>query len=160
MASDMFLKIDGIKGESQDKAHKGEIDVLQWSFGASNSGTFHSGSGGGSGKATVRDFVFKKQVDAASPELLKHILTGRHFTEAKLVVRKTGDTPLEYLTLVMKKVLVAMVDIESDPKTGILNEIIILNFAGLQYAYTSQNAKGGKEDFYSFGYDIAGNTIV
>lgn len=35
MAVDMFLKIDGIKGESQDKKHKDEIDLSSWSWGAS-----------------------------------------------------------------------------------------------------------------------------
>ena len=33
MAVDMFLKIDGIKGESKDSKHKDEIDVLAWSWG-------------------------------------------------------------------------------------------------------------------------------
>ena len=49
MAVDMFLKIAGeIAGEAQDSAHKGEIDVLAWSWGLSNSGSFHVGGGGGS----------------------------------------------------------------------------------------------------------------
>ena len=34
MATDYFLKIDGIKGESKDAKHKGEIDMLAWSAGA------------------------------------------------------------------------------------------------------------------------------
>ena len=33
MAVDMFMKIDDIKGESVDKTHKDEIDVLAWSWG-------------------------------------------------------------------------------------------------------------------------------
>ena len=32
-AVDMFLKIGDIKGESTDDKHKGEIDVLAWSWG-------------------------------------------------------------------------------------------------------------------------------
>ena len=38
MAVDMFLKLDGIKGESLDATHKDEIDVLAWSWGLSQSG--------------------------------------------------------------------------------------------------------------------------
>jgi hypothetical protein len=30
-AVDMYLKIEGVSGESVDPAHKGEIDVLSWS---------------------------------------------------------------------------------------------------------------------------------
>ena len=34
-AFDYFLKLDGIPGESTDAKHKGEIDVLSWSWGES-----------------------------------------------------------------------------------------------------------------------------
>ncbi|MCK9688689.1 type VI secretion system tube protein Hcp, partial [Scleromatobacter humisilvae] len=35
MAMDMFIKIGSLKGESVDKTHAGEIDVLAWSWGMS-----------------------------------------------------------------------------------------------------------------------------
>lgn len=34
MAVDMFLKMPPLKGESRDKKHGEEIDVLAWSWGA------------------------------------------------------------------------------------------------------------------------------
>jgi type VI secretion system secreted protein Hcp len=55
MAVDMFLKVDGIEGESQDEKHAKEIDVLSWSWGMSQSGTSHMGGGGGGGKVAVQD---------------------------------------------------------------------------------------------------------
>lgn len=30
MAQDIFIKINGIEGESLDAAHRGEIEVLSW----------------------------------------------------------------------------------------------------------------------------------
>ena len=45
MAVDMFLKLDGVNGESKDKTHKLDIDVLAWSWGMSNSGSAHQGRG-------------------------------------------------------------------------------------------------------------------
>ncbi|MDN3722726.1 type VI secretion system tube protein Hcp [Roseibium salinum] len=45
------MELEGIKGEAQDKSHKDKIDVLSWSWGASQSGTTHMGGGSGSGKA-------------------------------------------------------------------------------------------------------------
>ena len=38
-AFDMFIKIGDIKGESADKDHKDEIDVLAWSWGLSTTAT-------------------------------------------------------------------------------------------------------------------------
>ena len=43
MAVDIFIKIGDIKGESMDKAHKDEIDVLNWSWGMAQSGNMHVG---------------------------------------------------------------------------------------------------------------------
>lgn len=55
MAQDIFLKINGIDGESQDSSHKNEIEVLAWDWSIEQQSTMHAGSGGGAGKATVSD---------------------------------------------------------------------------------------------------------
>ena len=68
-AVDYFLKIDGIKGESQDKNHKDEIDVTSFSWGMAQQGTASKGGGMGAGKIAVTDMKIVKEVDAASPKL-------------------------------------------------------------------------------------------
>ncbi|MEP6506288.1 MAG: type VI secretion system tube protein Hcp, partial [Betaproteobacteria bacterium] len=70
MAMDMFIKIGDLKGESVDKKHAGEIDVLAWSWGISNSGSAHVGGGAGAGKANVQDLSFTKYIDKSSPDLM------------------------------------------------------------------------------------------
>ena len=109
MAVDMFMKIDSLKGESNDKTHKGEIDVLAWSWGGSNSGSAHVGGGAGSGKANVQDLSFTKYIDKSTPDLLLSCFNGKHWDSATLVVRKAGETPLEYLKITMNEVIVANV---------------------------------------------------
>ena len=69
MAVDMFLKLGDIKGESKDSVHKETIDVLAWSWGASNSGSAQIGGGAGVGKVNVQDLSFTKFVDKASPDI-------------------------------------------------------------------------------------------
>ena len=66
MAMDTFLKIDDLVGESQDKQHAGEIEVLAWSFGESNSSPPHAGGGGGAGKVSVQDLSITKNTDKSS----------------------------------------------------------------------------------------------
>src|SRR5215469_13888573 len=112
MAVDMFLELpEPIKGETIDKEYKSKnaIDILAWSFGMSNSGTFHQGSGGGAGKANVQDISVTKYVDKASAELMNACLTGAHLKEATLTVRKAGGKPLEYIKVTMTEVLVTSV---------------------------------------------------
>jgi hypothetical protein len=53
-----------VGGESQDKAHFGDMDVLAWSWGASQSGSLHMG--GGAGKANVQDLTITKYVESAT----------------------------------------------------------------------------------------------
>jgi type VI secretion system secreted protein Hcp len=54
MAFDIFLKIDGIKGESSDAQHREEIELASFSWGASQQGTTSSGGGAGAGKTTFK----------------------------------------------------------------------------------------------------------
>lgn len=67
MAVDMFIKIGDVKGESQDKNHKEEIDVLSWSWAMAQSGNMHVGGGGGAGKVNIHDLTLTKWVDKSSP---------------------------------------------------------------------------------------------
>jgi type VI secretion system secreted protein Hcp len=157
MAVDMFLKIDKIPGESQDKLRKDQIDVLAWSWGMSNSGSFHMGSGGGSGKANFQDISLTKYVDQSSPILMLYCANGDHFPEAQLVVRKAGKDPLEYITIDMKKVMVSSVSTGGSGGEDRLTENISLNFAKVKVSYKRQTSDGSEAAENLFVWDIAGN---
>ena len=53
MAVDLFLKINGVKGDSNDKAHFEDIDFLTWSLRVKNNGSAHSGGGAGSDNSSL-----------------------------------------------------------------------------------------------------------
>src|ERR1017187_404415 len=160
MATDMYLKITGIKGESTDSTHKDDIDVLSWSWNATNSGSFHQGPGGGAGKASISDMNVVKNVDASSTELLKACMTGKHIDEAKLFIRKSGEKPLEYMVITLTKVLVTGVANGGEQKADRLTETIGLNFAQMKVDYDTQSDKGGKGSHFSMGYDVSKNAVV
>jgi type VI secretion system secreted protein Hcp len=159
MAVDMFIKIGSLEGESKDKTHAKEIDVLAWSWGVSNSGSAHMGTGAGAGKASVQDLSFTKYIDASSNALLMACATGEHFDAATLVVRKAGGTPLEYLTITLNEVLVTSVSTGGSGGEDRLTENITLNFAKFKYSYQPQDDKGAKlGGTKDATYDIAANT--
>ena len=81
MPVDMFLKLDPIKGESLDSKHKDQIDIQSYSFGASQGGGWHSGTGGGKGKVDIQDMHFTHYVDAASSGLFQ--ATTQAYTSTK-----------------------------------------------------------------------------
>ena len=160
MATDMYLKLSSIKGEATDSTHKDEIDVISWSWNASNSGSFHMGPGGGAGKATISDLNVVKYVDASSTELLKCCMTGKHLDEAKLFVRKAGEKPLEYMVITLTKVLITGVQASGSSSADRLQETLALNFAQMKVEYDTQTDKGGKGSHFSMGYDVSKNAVT
>jgi type VI secretion system secreted protein Hcp len=158
MAVDMFLKINGVEGESRDKKHGKEIDVLAWSWGVSNSGSAHEGSGAGAGKVSVQDVSITKYVDSSSPKLLLNCCQGTHYTDALLTIRKAGgDAPVEYFKIKMQQVLITSVSTGGTDDTERLTESVGLNFAKVSVEYTPQDAKGAPGTMIPFGWDIAQN---
>ncbi|MBA3312916.1 MAG: type VI secretion system tube protein Hcp [Planctomycetota bacterium] len=161
MAVDMFIKIDGIDGESKDSKHEGEIDVLAWSWGVSQSGTMHGAGGGGAGKANYQDLSFTMWKEKAAAALLFHCASGKHIKEATLVVRKAGEDPLEYLKIKMSDILVSSVSAGGSGGEDRLTMNVSLNFAKIEYEYQEQNAKGKAEGGpKKFGWDIKKNEKV
>ena len=161
MAVDMFLKLDGIKGEATDgknnPSHNDEIRVLAWSWGMSNSGSAHLGSGAGSGKVNVQDLSFTKYIDLASPELMLSCCSGTHIKKAQLTVRKaSGGSPLEYVIIKLEEILVASVSTGGSGGEDLLTENVTLNFAKVDVEYTQQvGDKAGAKKM--MGWDIPAN---
>ena len=145
MAVDMFLKIEGVDGESTDSSHKGEIDILAWSWGLSQSGTTHMGGGGGAGKVNVQDISVTKWVDKASPNLMKYCCNGKHFKEALLTVRKAGEKPLEYIKIKLNDLIISSVSTGGSGGEDRLTENVTLNFGKVGFEYQPQKADGSKD---------------
>ena len=158
MAVDMFIKIGDIKGESQDDKHKDEIDVLAWSWGMSQSGTMHMGGGGGGGKVAVQDISCTKYVDKSSPVLMMMCSNGKQYPEATLTVRKAGETPLEYIIIKMKDVIITSLSTGGSGGEDRLTENISLNFSSVNVDYQAQKPDGSKDGgAIKYGWDIAAN---
>jgi type VI secretion system secreted protein Hcp len=157
MAVDMFLELKDIAGESQDKKYKDKIDVLAWSWGMSQSGTTHMGSGGGSGKASFQDLSLTKYVDASTPTLMQKLAKGEHITEGTLIVRKAGGKALEYIKLKIEEIIVTSVTTGGSGGEDRLTENITLNFQKFEFYYTPQKADGTGGTEKEFKYDIASN---
>lgn len=101
---DIFLKIEGIPGDSPDVDHKGEIEVESFSWGASNAGSLTR-----PGKTTAEDFHFLTPVSKASPLLLAAAASGKHISKAELFIRKAGDTPTDYLKIKLEDILISSI---------------------------------------------------
>jgi type VI secretion system secreted protein Hcp len=55
--------------------------VSAYSWGATNSVSAHSGTGGGAGKVSVQDLSVTKETDAMTPSLVRAVATGEHLQQ-------------------------------------------------------------------------------
>jgi type VI secretion system secreted protein Hcp len=157
MASDIFVKIGDIKGESLDSKHKDEVEVLSWSWGVQQTGTMAHGGGGGEGKASFNDFNFTHHVDKASPVLLKACATGEHIKEATITVRKAGKGQQEFLIIKMNDVLITSVNPSGSGDSAATAESVALQCSKVDLEYKPQKADGSLDAGIHFKYDIKGN---
>ena len=157
MAVDTFLKLGDIKGESKDAKHAGEIDVLSWSFGVSQTGTMGTGGGGGAGKANFSDVNIMHAVDKASPVLMTKCAVGEHIKEGTLVSRKAGKGQQEYLIIKMSDIFVTGVQPSSAGEQPM--ESVSMQFAKIDLEYKPQKLDGSLDAGIHFVYDIKTSKI-
>ena len=151
-AVDMFLKIDGIDGESTDEAHEGEIEILSFSWGETNEGKAHAGGGGGGpGKVSLQDFNFAMIFEKSSPKLMQACAEGKHIPKAILTVRKAGfaagSEPDPYLTITLTEILISSYQTGgSADDDAVPVDSVSLNFAKIDFEYQQQNDRGDPVD--------------
>jgi type VI secretion system secreted protein Hcp len=163
MALDMFINMGAnIVGESADSVQgkAGDIDVLAWGWGMSQSGTTHMGSGGGAGKANFQDLSFTKYIDSASNALMIALAKGTHIPTVKLLARKAGEGQIPYITMEMSEVLVTSVSTGGSGGEDRLTENVTLNFAKVKYTYNAQTKAGAKAADKIFAWNIAENVAA
>ena len=150
-AGDMFLMVKGakhglIKGESQDDQHKGEIDVVSWSWGMQAKPSI--GGGTATGKATINDLRIVKRVDSASTALMGALRTNEPIQKAVLTLRKAGKGQLEYLKITIEQGRVTALDIDKIDARGALTdspeifERVSFSFNKIEVEYVPQGADG------------------
>ena len=157
MAVDMFLKIDGIKGESKDATHPDEIQLQSYSFGANNAGSHAAGGGGGSGKVSFQDIHFTKGLDVASNALFHHVCSGKHIPSALLTCRKAGDKPLEYLKIKLTDLLVSTINWGASGGGDGTSEQVSINFTKIEITYFEQKKDGSGDNKGTTSWDLKTN---
>ena len=154
MTIDTHLKIAGVDGESTHKDHKGEIDLLAWSWDVRQESTAAMGSGSGKGKGIPGQLVFAHYYDKASPVLAKNCANGKHFDQAVITCRKAGEGQLDFLKVTLKQVLVTSVA-PSASSGGEISESVALSYADIEFEYKPQDEKGALGGAVKFGWNTA-----
>jgi type VI secretion system secreted protein Hcp len=163
MAIDVYLQIDGIKGESADDKHRDWIECksVSWDVHQPRSATASTGGGHTAERCEHGDIVIAKIADLASPILLQTCSTGRTIPKARIeFMRADGQGErIKYFEIEMENVLIGGVS-PSIHEGDILSEHVALKYSKIKWKYTQQKIGGGAGGNTAGGWDLSANKIA
>ena len=160
MAIDVYLQIDGIKGESADSTHKDWIECksVQWEVLQPKSATASSAGGHTAERTEHKEIVIAKLADLATPLLLQTCSSGKTIPKAKFeFLRADGQGErIKYFEIELENVLISSVAPQVQPG-DILSEHVSIKYSKVKWKYTQQKIGGGSGGNTSGGWDLSAN---
>jgi type VI secretion system secreted protein Hcp len=143
MAGDIFLKLEGIQGESTDSAHADEIELVSWGWDVNQPmGERSTGGSATTGKANHGDLIVTKYYDSSSPDLALKVCTGGTIPEAILTQRQAdADGPIEAIKFSLNDVVISNVSNSGNGAETPL-ETVSLNYGRITWE-SNLTASGG-----------------
>jgi type VI secretion system secreted protein Hcp len=163
MAADIYLQIDGVKGESQDSKHTGwiECDSVSWAVTQPRSANASSNGGHTAERCEMTEISISKMADLTSPLLLQLYAQGKTIPKAKFELMRADGAgePIKYYEIELENVLIAHVA-PSVAAGSIMGESIGLKFSKVRWKYTQQKIGGGAAGNTAGGWCLATNRNV
>ncbi|WP_295993393.1 type VI secretion system tube protein Hcp [Rugamonas sp.] len=163
MAIDVYLQIDGIRGESADDKHKDWIECksVNWGVSQPKSATASTGGGHTAERCEHADIIIHKLSDLASPVLLQTCAAGKTIAKAKFEFMRADaqGERVKYYEIELENVLIGAVT-PSIEEGDILGEAVALKFSKVKWRYTQQKISGGAGGNTAGGWDLAANRIA
>lgn len=149
---DVYLKIEGIEGESQVKGYEKWIEIQSFSFDVENTAApSSSGAGSGAGKAVPSTIMINKNFDAASIPLFLSITSGRWYEKAQIVfVNSNREAKQPTIIIDLEKVNVSSYSMYET------NETIELGYSSIAIKYNMVGPTG-KVTTVTGGWDFTKN---
>jgi type VI secretion system secreted protein Hcp len=159
MGIEIFLKLDGVDGESIKKGAESWIEIFSFSNGASNPSSVAFGTGSGAGKVDISSLSLQKQLDKSSPKLFLNCCNGKHIATGQMVVREStgGENPQVYYQYDMTEVFIDSISWGGAAGGGKPSESLSVSCKSLQVTYFPQNADGSLGSKIVTGWDVSLN---
>ena len=157
--SAIYVKIEGIEGESKDSKHKGWIDATSCNYNVSQSSSMQTGGGGGVGKANFGAVIFTHRFDKSSPNLFQYCAAGKHIPKVQVSVCKSGGGQQEYILITLEGVLIAGVA-PSGTEGSEWTESVNMFYSKITVETREQGKDGAMLATVTAGWDIKQNKAV
>ena len=156
---DMFLKLDGVDGESPDPAHKGEIQINGFRLNAVSPRDAFTNQAAGA--VRMSHMTIRAKVDKSTPKLFTKIAKNEKIPSAVLTCRKAGKEQFEYFKVTLSEVLVVNVkagDFEAREGDVIPQVEFDLAYGKLEMSAKEQTSQGPTSGPVVFVFNLMSNS--
>ncbi len=117
MATDMYIRFDGVDGESQQKGLEKWIELGSFAISSRTEQSTELGEGSGVGKVTLDGVSFHTVTGRHTPQIFAKMCKGTHFpiVEVKFLKQTGDDASQTYYHLKMEKVFVTSNSVSKSP---------------------------------------------
>jgi type VI secretion system secreted protein Hcp len=154
LGGNIFVRYDGVDGESQDKDHDKWIDGLAMEWGASQAGAGASGQSRRRGDAVIDDLVLTFNYDKATPKLAEALLKGKVFP--KLEIEFTADFGQQetYLRYELTNVFLTSYNVSGAADEGPPTVVVANNFEEIKVTYTEYDSEGNSQGNVEYSWKV------
>lgn len=163
MSAQMFLKLDGIAGQTTVEGVAKQIECLSFSHGISHPMTFGpSNAARTAGRPNHQDFIITKYLDESSPKLIEHCNRGEDVKTATFTFSQSDGpsgkvTPLWVVT--MTKAIINSIS-TGGGGSEIPVETLTLNYTTIKWEFKAQTEDATKKGTAATGWDLTKNVVA
>ena len=152
---DVRMTIPGVRGDGP----KGTINLESWSWGCDQSGSAHTGGGGGAGKCDMHSFSLKKKLDSASPKLLQGCCSAEDSVFPEIIIETCrasceSDKREAYLEIRLENAYVSSYAVGAVAGDDRPVEEISFSFEKVTVKYATQTGEGIEQGWVCPGWTI------
>ncbi len=130
-ALDTFLKVPGAPGESAHKDHKGEIEILSWSWGATNLGK---------DGVLLSPLTWTQSLDSAFVPLFLGLVNDTEFDPVVLSVRSLNEASRDFFKMTLTDAHVLNLSSTGDGDAVLVSGS--MSYSAITMTYCPQGTKG------------------
>jgi type VI secretion system secreted protein Hcp len=151
----MFLWLEGVEGECIAVFHGGDIELIDWDWGISNTAPLELKSDV-STHTKGEDLNITKGIDTATKTLIQKCALGTHIPRGRLTCEKNdGGENFTYLIIEFEDMKVMSVKADKGSE-NVRTESVVFKYSKFKIAYAKQLNTGDApiSGYMDFGFDI------
>jgi type VI secretion system secreted protein Hcp len=159
LADDIFLQLEGLKGDSVAPKHKEEIEITAFSMGHARPFTMVVGGGGGTSSAqpSFSDIQVQAPMSSLSPKLAEFCATGKSIPKAKLSVQTltTSKETADYYKVELEGVRITSFQTSAQAGSAKPIESFSLSYTKITWIFVPLNTTQTTQKEVKEAFDLA-----